>query len=811
MKSFPLFILLICLKTTSIAQITITGLTYDAESKLPVSNCNISINNINTTTDSAGLFRISIPPGKSAIQVNALGYKSLKSQLFLASDTTIYISLQFSPFITEEIVVNSIRASADMPISASTIDKSEISKINSGADLPYLLNQLPSVVVTSDAGNGIGYTGIRIRGTDPSRINVTINGIPVNDAESHNMYWVDLPDIASSVENIQIQRGAGTSTNGASSFGGSVNIKTLSAAEQPFASASSSYGSFNTFKNTIQFGTGRIQDKWSLDGRLSKITSEGYIDRGSSDLKSFFISGGYTGNKTIVRLQVFSGKEITYQSWNGVPESRLNNDYQGMLDYIGRNFTTEEEANNLLNSGRNYNYYTYKNQVDDYQQDHYQLHLSHALNENLSCNLSLHYTYGNGFYEEYKNNESLSSYGLSDVIVVNDTITQTDLIRGKWLKNDFYGFTFSINYTPAPAHEFILGGAANQYDGKHFHELIWMEYAQNNLPGTRYYEDDAIKSDQNIFLKYNWKINSKVSFFTDHQIRNIRYKFNGLVDINSDLIRQNESLTFYNPKAGISIIHNNKLNSYIYIGVANKEPNRSDFTESSLASRPSPEKLIDYEAGVTYKNKLFSSAINLFYMNYHDQLVLTGAVNDVGNYTRTNTKQSFRRGIELSTSFLPLKELIIGGNITLSENQIKSFSEFIPDYDNGGEIQFNYSNTDIAFSPSLIAATYLQWKIAYSLELMINGKYIGKQYLDNTSSESRIIKPYETVDAGIIYTMKPAFMKDINFSFFVNNLLDKKYVSNGYTYAYSYGSLIRENMYYPQAGINFITKLSLTF
>ncbi len=811
MKSFPLFILLICLKTTSIAQITITGLTYDAESKLPVSNCNISINNINTTTDSAGLFRISIPPGKSAIQVNALGYKSLKSQLFLASDTTIYISLQFSPFITEEIVVNSIRASADMPISASTIDKSEISKINSGADLPYLLNQLPSVVVTSDAGNGIGYTGIRIRGTDPSRINVTINGIPVNDAESHNMYWVDLPDIASSVENIQIQRGAGTSTNGASSFGGSVNIKTLSAAEQPFASASSSYGSFNTFKNTIQFGTGRIQDKWSLDGRLSKITSEGYIDRGSSDLKSFFISGGYTGNKTIVRLQVFSGKEITYQSWNGVPESRLNNDYQGMLDYIGRNFTTEEEANNLLNSGRNYNYYTYKNQVDDYQQDHYQLHLSHALNENLSCNLSLHYTYGNGFYEEYKNNESLSSYGLSDVIVVNDTITQTDLIRRKWLKNDFYGFTFSINYTPAPAHEFILGGAANQYDGKHFHELIWMEYAQNNLPGTRYYEDDAIKTDQNIFLKYNWKINTMFSFFTDHQIRKIVYKFNGVVDINSDLIKQNASLTFYNPKAGINMRLSNKLNSFIYIGIANKEPNRSDYTESSLKSRPSSEKLIDYEAGTIYKTNVFSASLNLFYMNYQDQLVLTGAVNDVGNYTRTNTKKSFRRGIEFSTAVMPVRELTIGGNFTLSENQITSFTEFIPDYDTGGEIVNRYSNTDIAFSPSFIAASYIQLKIANSLELMINGKYIGKQYLDNTSSENRIIKSYETLDAGIIYILKPTIMKEINFSFFVNNVLDKEYVSNGYSYAYFYGSLIRENMYYPQAGINFITKLSLTF
>lgn len=819
MKRIPLLILLFFAAFSTKAQLKITGSVVSSANHQPVAGASISINNVpSCTADASGKFTCTVPSsGMYSILISSLSYADYKQSLSLNVDTVITIFLLPLPVLTEEIIVAATRANEKTPVSMSSVSKTDIEKQNSGQDLPYLLNQLPSVVVTSDAGNGIGYTGIRIRGTDPSRINVTVNGIPINDAESHNMYWVDLPDLASSVENIQVQRGVGTSTNGAGAFGGSINIQTLHSSDSAFAEINSSAGSFNTFKNTVLFGSGRINKFWSVDGRLSKISSDGYIDRASSDLKSFFVSTGFTGRKTIARLQVFSGKEITYQSWNGVPEARLNNDVEGMMEYISRNFSETVEAENLLNSGRNYNYYTYKNQVDDYQQDYYQLHLSHAFSPVLKATAALHYTYGHGFYEEFKyagdfnGGGTLSKYGLDDITIGNETISASDLVRRKWLKNDFYGVTFSLNYDPSEKHQFILGGAANEYDGLHFHELKWMQYAVHVAPDQRYFNDEAIKTDNNIFLKYTFNINKNISLFTDQQVRSVNYQFNGVLDKSSEIVEQEDRLNFYNPKAGIYIVTGKNTSAYASAGVAHKEPNRDDYTESTTASRPKPEQLIDYEAGFIYKNRKLNASVNFYYMEYKDQLVLTGALNDVGNYTRTNAPESYRTGVEIAASVQPLKNISAGATITFSQNKINSFTEYLTNYEDGTETSTSFSNTDIAFSPAAVGSAFLRYNITRNLSVQLDGKYVGKQFLDNTSDDKRSIDAYSLLNGNISYVIHPSFADEIALRFFCNNLLDLEYVSNGYTYGYIYGDTVRENMYYPQAGINFTGQIAVKF
>ncbi len=819
MKKIPLLVLLIISTFKVNAQFKLKGILLSGTNNTVIPDAGLQINDGKIiSSDESGMFNFQgLPKGLQTLKISCISYKTEIFSLELNSDTVIMLYLKPESLITEEIIVTATRANGRTPISSTLIDKKEIQDKNYGQDIPFIINQLPSVVTTSDAGTGIGYTGLRIRGTDPSRINVTVNGIPMNDAESHNLYWVDLPDLASSVENIQVQRGVGTSTNGAGSFGGSVNIQTLHASEIPFSEINLSVGSFKTIKASLNFASGRINKYWSIDGRLSKITSDGYVDRATSDLKSFFISTGYTGKKTIIRLQVFSGKEVTFQSWNGVPEALLKNDKQDMLEYISRNFTTSEEADNLLNSGRTYNYYTYKNQVDDYQQDHYQLHFSHAFNSRLKANASLHYTYGRGFFEEFKyangNDQQglFSFYGLDDITIGNDTISATDLVRRKWLKNVFYGLTFSINYDPGKKHQFILGGAANEYDGLHFNEISWMQYAVNIKPRQQYYNDKAVKTDANIFLKYSYMLNDNISLYTDQQIRNVNYTFNAVPDIESTIINQQDKLLFYNPKAGIYITPDEHLSAYFSIGIANKEPNRDDYTQSTITSRPKAENLTDYEAGLNYRNKYLNAGVNFYFMDYNDQLILTGALNDVGNYTRTNTPKSSRTGMELSASFYPLKKLEGGFALTLSRNKIESFTEFITDYDNNSEIQYEYKNSDLAFSPEVIGSANIKWNFTDQLNIQLIGKYVGKQFLDNTSSISRSLDAYQVLDANISWKIHLPFLKEVTAGLLLNNILDTKYVSNGYTYGYFYGSLVRENMYYPQAGFNMMGRVSIRF
>ncbi len=761
-----------------------------------------------TSSDANGKFSFPSLKGKNiSITISCIGYESQTTKVN-AGDENVEVLLPVKTYLSDEVVVTATRASDKSPTAFTTVDKKELEKSNMGQDLPFLLNTTPSVVVTSDAGAGVGYTGIRIRGSDATRVNVTINGIPVNDAEENGMYWVDLPDFSSSIDNIQIQRGIGTSTNGAGAFGGSINILSSTLSKDPFASISESYGSFNTLKSTLNFGTGLLKNKIALEGRLSKINSEGYVDRGSSDLKSFYLSGGYYGNKSTLRAIVFSGKEKTYQSWNGVPEAKLNNDSDALVTHyynnLGYLYNSEEDSINLFTSdNRTYNVFKYNNQTDNYQQDYYQLHYSYAATSHLMLNAALHYTKGEGYYEEYKYNQSFANYNLNDVISGTDTITSTNLIRQKWLDNDFSGFTFSSDYETDKLH-FTLGAAGNRYTGRHFDRIIWAENASNGAKDFVYDDNDAAKNDFNVFAKAIYSLNSRLHFFADIQYRMIDYSFLGFNE-SFENVQQKARHNFFNPKAGITVELNRKNKIYGSFAIGNKEPIRKDYTESTLASRPRPEQMEDIEAGYKFNGNRINLGANFYFMNYKDQLILTGQINDVGEYTRMNVPQSSRMGVELEAGWRILKTLSVNGNITLSENKIKKFNEYLDDYDAGGQQVKAHSNADIAFSPSVISSATFSWLPVRNFSVDLVTKYVGKQYLDNTSDETRKLDAYLLNDILLQYHFSFSFCKDIALKFAVYNLFDQRYESNGYTYGYIYGgSRVQENFYFPQAGRNWM-------
>jgi len=810
------FIILAC---NGFAQLS--GFVIDASSKEKIPGAVVEIENsfFVSVTDAEGKF--SFPGFKekhALLKISHVGFESLHTEAAVPNEQ-MEIALNAKTYLSGEAVVTATRASDKSPTAFSTVDKEALEKKNLGQDIPFLLNTLPSVVVTSDAGNGVGYTGIRIRGSDPTRVNVTINGVPINDAEENGLYWVDLPDFSSSVENIQVQRGIGTSTNGAGAFGASVNILSQVVNPVPYASLAESYGSFNTWKNTIRFGTGLLKNRFAFEGRLSKITSDGFVDRASSDLKSFYLSGGYYGTKSSLRAIVFSGNEKTYQSWNGIPEAKLKNDEEALISHyynnLGYLYNTADDSTNLFaGDNRTYNVFTYKNQTDNYQQDYYQLHYSYAAGKHTMLNAALHYTKGRGYYEEYKYNPSFSDYSLGDVVIGGDTITSTNLIRQKWLDNDFYGFTLSSVYTTDKL-EFTAGAAANQYDGRHFDQIIWAEHASNGAKDFIYNDNDAKKTDANIFAKAIYTINGKLHLFGDLQYRSIDYSFFGFNETFENK-QQEVHHDFFNPKAGLSYDFNKMSTAYASFAIGHKEPIRGDYVNSTEMSRPEPEEMQDIEAGYRFAGNRFKGGFNFYYMNYKNQLILTGEINDVGAYTRMNVPNSFRRGIELEAGASILKNLSITGNITLSQNEIKEFTEFVDAYD----VDFNYlpqteikhSNTSIAFSPEVVSSVTISWLSVKNLSLDLITKYVGDQYLDNTENNLRKLDAYLVNDFLIEYHFSLPYVKGVSLKLAVYNFLDELYESNGYTYGYFYdGQLIQENFYFPQAGTSVMGGIEIAF
>jgi len=784
----------------SYAQFHLRGKVIDAETSEPLPGAHIIIQDTYIVQSSGpeGRFTVSnLKGGSYAIKVSFVGYSDYEEEIVLDQDINLDIRMEQSVILQDEVIITATRAQAKSPTAYSILDGKEISKTNLGQDMPYIIQMTPSVVTTSDAGVGVGYTGLRIRGTDLFRINVTINGIPLNDAESQGVWWVDLPDLASSVDNIQIQRGVGTSTNGASAFGASINIMTEKLNPKPYAEINTAFGSFNTYKNTLKAGTGLIKDKWAFDVRLSQVHSDGYIDRAFSNLYSMYTSGAYYGKKSLVKFTIFSGYEKTYQAWGGVPGYMLdsNRTYNPMGKYTD------------VNGNEKY----YDNQTDNYVQTHYHLHWAQQYGVNWTSSLALHYTKGKGYYEEYREDESFGDYQLDDPVLGNDTISSTDLIRQRWLNNDFLGAALSFNFDNKKRVLLNIGTSFNYYDGEHFGEIIWARYAVSFDHNYRWYENKGKKNDFNIFVKLNYFLNEKISMYGDLQYRHIDYSVNG---IDNDLrdITQTHSYNFINPKLGISADLSAANRLYFSVAVANREPNRSALIDAH-PERPSPvhETLYDVETGYKFSSSKLSLDANFFYMFYRDQLVLTGKINDVGDPVMENVPKSFRTGIELSLGWKILKNLSWNTNATLSRNIIRDFISYTDNWDEWPrQITDTLGNTEIAFSPSVIFSSIFNYEIIKDLHLALYSKYVGKQFIDNTGSDDRSLDPYFVNDILISYSLFPKFLKEISFSLKFNNIFNVKYESNAWVYRYYYeGSYNTYDGYFPQAGIHIMGGITL--
>jgi iron complex outermembrane recepter protein len=704
----------------------------------------------------------------------------------------------------DQVLLRAVRVKATSPITHSNLTKEEIAQRNLGQDLPLLLNYLPGVVTTSDAGAGVGYTGIRVRGSDASRVNVTINGIPYNDSESQGTFWVDLPDFASSVESLQLQRGVGTSTNGSGAFGASLNIESDAMRSEAFAQFSNSYGSFETWKHTGKFSTGLLNDVFEFSGRLSKIVSDGYVDRASSDLKSYFLQGVYQTRNTQIKALAFGGKEVTYQSWYGVDQATLDADRT--FNPAGMQFDTFGNFQGF-----------YENQVDNYTQDHFQIVWNERFNNYWSANLSLNYTHGRGYFEEYvdewyttnvlfSNEANLEFYGISPVEIGGETIDTSDLIRRRWLNNNFYAANAHVNYKKDDW-EVTSGLFYSYYGGDHFGEVIWMRFAGDSEFGDRYYSGNGDKNEFTLFTKASFQWNEVWSFFGDLQGRFVNYRTSGFT---SEVIplRQKRIYNFFNPKAGISFQVSKQNSIYASYGRANREPRRSDFEQDVFSA----EKLNDYEFGWRYSTDGIQINSNVYFMDYRDQLVLTGALDNVGAPIRTSSGKSYRLGLEMD-AFLTLSEhWVLRPNLALSDNRN---IDFVTSQD--GEL-LNVGNTQISFSPSIVAGNILEYRPRRNIQLALLSKYVGEQYMGNIDSEVSKLEAYFINDLNINYTIEDLPFGDrITFSALLNNIFNVKYVSNGYFYTYdddfsTPGSIttIEGAGYYPQATFNFLIGATLS-
>jgi len=814
-------ILFLSLCHLALSQNRIYGVIEDRTGKfIQAAHVSVLNTNVEVYSDAKGRFDIIKLPDSDTthtIIVEKPGFLQQSMTISASSKDEVKVLL-FSWMKTLEDVHVSTTRLTDFNTSQILLRKiNPLERKNFGQDIPVLLEATPSLVTTSDAGAGVGYTGLRIRGVDATRINVTINGIPVNDPESHAVYWVNMPDLASSIENIQIQRGVGSSTNGAASFGASLNIKTQDISEKPFGSIDQSFGSFGTHKTTVKAGTGILNKHFSLETRMSSIQSNGYLDRASSDLKSYFLSAAYIGKKSILKAIVFSGKEITYQAWYGTPESRVKGDTAAMNAFADRNYLSAEDRENLLNSGRTYNYYNYKNEVDHYQQDNYQLHFTHTFNDQLIFNVAGHYTYGRGYYEQYRKGENLTDYGLNPVFIGSDTIIQTDLIRRLWLDNDFIGAVYGLTYKPTAHLDLVFGGSANTYFGRHFGELVWAQYASNSEIYQRYYSNDSRKSEVSSYVKAVYK-RDRFDVYTDLQFRHVDYSFIGkeLVNGMPAEVTQDVQFNFFNPKVGASFKVNSQQMFFLNGGISHREPVRADFISSTAENRPTFETLQDVEFGHQISTSRLSLTTNVYFMNYHNQLLLTGEINDVGAYIHSNVAKSYRLGVEVYGSYRLDKKLKLTGGITLSRNKIAQFNEYIDTYLDTvpyyTQQVITHTNTEMSLSPNITGNIGLDWMPVDNLNIAWMTKLVGRQYLDNTGNINRSIDPFNFSNIQVNYSIFDKFCKEIQFGLMLNNVFNQLYVNNGYTFSYAYGGqTTTENFYYPQAGRNFMVRVLLKF
>jgi len=794
MKKIILFLFLFASLLANAQSFTLKGKVVDENNiSLPGATILVKENNKGVSTDFNGNFSINLEKGNYTVKVSFIGYKTISKEIALVKNNQIKFTLLPNATVLEEVLVSAVRVSADVPVTFSNLSKKEIATRNLGQDIPVLLNYLPSVVSSTDAGAGVGYTYMSVRGSNGERINITVNGIPYNDAESHGSFWVNLGDFASSTENLQLQRGVGTSTNGSGAFGASLNILTDAVAEEAGGEISNSFGSYNTRKHTVKFTTGKINDHIEIAGRLSNISSDGYVDRASSDIKSYYLQGSYTDENTLIKAVTFGGKEVTYQAWYGLTADELEED-------------------------RRQNPYTYENEVDDYNQNHYQLHWNEKLNNNWSTNLGLNYTKGSGFFEQFEDDtDEINLY--NGIVVATDSyiddwgevVPITDLIRRRWLDNDFYVVNFNTNYKTEKLN-LISGISYSNYAGDHFGEVIWAkEFSENANIRDRYYFSDAKKTDFSIFTKATFDINEKLSGYADVQGRFVNYQTKGLTS-DLDNIDVDANFNFFNPKVGLTYKINDDNNLYTSFAVANREPNRNDF-EGGVTTH---ETLNDLEFGWRLKSQNFKLNTNVYYMNYKNQLVLTGALDDVGAPVRATSGDSYRLGLEIDADITISDQFSIKPNAAFSSNKNRDFYSQID-----GTLQ-NLGNTDLSFSPDIVAGNLFIYKPVENLQFTFLSKFVGKQFMSNLGSkvsDNDLLDSFFTSDFNIVYQITPnRIFKSIVFTALVNNIFNTEYVDRGYYGTYDdTWSVSNETTtldyagYYPQATRNFLMGVTLKF
>jgi iron complex outermembrane recepter protein len=739
-----------------------------------------------TATNANGEYKIArLADGVYTLEFSFVGYQTHRQEVTISGqDVQLNVQLKPKTYLVDEFLVTATRADNFTPVAKTNVSKEEIAALNLGQDIPYLLNFQPSVVSTSDAGAGVGYTGMRIRGSDQSRINVTINGIPYNDSESQGVFWVNMPDFASSLNSVQIQRGVGASTNGAGAFGATMNLQTDLIEEKAYGEVNNSFGSFNTRKHTVKFGSGLINNHWAFEGRLSRLASDGYIDRAFSDMSSYYVSGGYYGEKLTVKALAFGGVQQVYQAWDGIDKATL--DTNRRFNFIGAIY---DENGNI--SG------FYDNETDNYRQDHYQLHVVKKLSNHLTVNLAGHYTYGRGYFEQFRQNDRFNRYDLEPIQVDSTTVIErSDLVRRRWLDNHFYGGTYSLNYKKDKLN-IILGGGFHQYNGDHFGEVIWARYASQSNIRHRYYYNLGQKSDFNNYARANYLLSEKLDFYADLQYRMVGYSVDG-TDNSLTQLNVDETMGFFNPKAGMgyNLSKNDRL--FASFSMAGREPNRRDFVDNPNNTELKPETLYDVEVGYTRNSKSYQLNVNYYYMYYINQLVLTGEINDVGGFLRTNSGESFRTGIEIDLAWKINKYLSWRPNATFSVNRNIDFKEVVDDS------LINYGNTPIVYSPNIIMGSQFVISPVENVQLVLMTKYVGEQYLSNLGSEESLLEAYFVQDVRLAWQVKTKTSTKIELNLMVNNILNRMYVSNGYMWGpYAF--------YYPQAGINFLCGVNLRF
>lgn len=807
MKSFKVLLLLVLLPFLAVGQYEVKGRIVDKSNGKPLPGAHIRVDGskVQTVADAEGIFTIQrLPAGRIQLNFSYIGYQSAQQLVTIPHVGELLVLLSETAYLSDEVVVRSSRVNTKSPATYSVVDKKNLENENTGYDLPYLLQMTPSVVVNSDAGAGIGYTGIRIRGSDLTRINVTMNGVPVNDPESHGVFFVNLPDLASSIDNVQIQRGVGTSANGAAAFGASINIQTSSRSQDAFVDFSNGIGSFNTFRNSLNFGTGVSQSGFALDGRLSKISSDGFIDRGWSDLKSYYLAASWASKKTMIKLLSTSGKEQTYQSWYGIPRDSLA---------TNRRYNPSGE---MLNAGGEIIGY-YDNQTDNYQQDYYQLHFAHHFSNSLLLTGATFLTKGKGYYESWKNNQRFSKFGLADITIGNQLIRRTDLIQQKWLDNDFYGFNLAAIYETDKM-EVTLGSGWNRYQGDHFGLITWAKFASAEMLKSPWYFNKGDKTDFSSFAKINWNATDKIMLFSDLQLRLIEYSIDGTHDNLLDITQQHR-FRFFNPKAGIYYQIGQGQGIYASVAVSNREPNRSVYRDADSEQLIKPERLLNIETGYRKTQGRAKVEGNLFYMKYKDQLVLTGKINNVGAAIMSNVAESYRIGVESAFGYVFSNQFDVQGHLSVSENKILRFTEYVDNWnftgnpaDGPNQYSFDLGKTDISFSPSVVAGFTANIQPIKTVTLAYQSTYVSRQYIDNTSSISRSLDPYHVGNVRIIKHFPVKHLDNMSLQLHLNNIFNTKYEANGWVYKYFLdGQEQLMDGYFPQAGFHWMAQLNIGF